>query len=204
MSHSRIPWVGSNTQNRTHTDPSGNLRVRRDINILEREIAEGALPRAGPLTLEEFVSTLFDQAVKRASSVEFAELKIDSLNGFLLATNGVVGIGVPTGSALFELNFAYGDVSPALIAAVPLGGMVTQVDVIILNPFNGMGAALSIGDAGDHERLLAVNGNDPATVATYSAYPARTYGVMTDVFLYLTPGAGASSGNGVVLLTVNT
>ncbi len=204
MSHSRIPWNGSNTQNRTHVDPSGNLRVRRDIPGLDREIAEGAVPRTSPLTLEEFVSTLFDQAVKRSSSPEFAGLKIDSMNGFLLATNGVVGIGIPSGSAPIELNFAYGDVSPALVASIPLGGMITQVDLIILNPFNGMGAALSIGDAGDHDRLLAVNGNDPTAIATFSAYPARAYGAMTDVFLYLTPGAGASSGNGVVLLTVNT
>lgn len=132
----------------------------------------------------------------------FAGLKIDSLNGFLKATAGVIGTDIPVGSPPIELNFAYGDVSPARIAAVPLGGMITQVDIIILTPFNGVGAWLSVGDGGDHSGLMSVGQNDPKTIATYSTFPALTYVSMTDIFLYLAPGAGASAGRGVLLIYV--
>ena len=98
--------------------------------------------------------------------------------------------------------FAYGDASPKPLLTVPAGGRVLAVRVIIDSPFDGAGAALSVGDAAGPAGLMPAGANDPAVPGTYAAHPAALYATGTALTLAITPGAGASQGTGLVMLTL--
>lgn len=101
-----------------------------------------------------------------------------------------------------EIPFAYGDATPELITTVPAGKFVYEVDIIITTAFNGVGAALAVGDVAIPDRLLAATENAPGTAGTYSTHPNVAYIVSTAVNLTITPGAGASQGAGIVRLII--
>ena len=63
---------------------------------------------------------------------------------------------------------------------------------------NGTGAALSVGTLASHEQLMGTAQNAPAFVASYETLPSVLYAVDTDIFLFITPGSGASVGSGHV------
>lgn len=118
---------------------------------------------------------------------------------------GPPGPAGPPGSAAgtYQANFAYGDASPAIVATVPAGKAVFEVEVVILNPFDGVGATLSVGDAGLSDRLMASIENDPTQRGSSTTAPAYQYASDTDIILTITPGAGASQGNGIVFIRTN-
>jgi hypothetical protein len=76
------------------------------------------------------------------------------------------------------------------------------VQIHIRVPFDGIGAALTVGDAGDTDRLMAAADNDPTAVGSYTTTPAYAYGSDTGLTLGITPGAGASQGAGVLVLYI--
>lgn len=109
---------------------------------------------------------------------------------------------VPGGSieAPFEeLSFSYGD-APQVIYGAGANKTIYSIQLIIAVAFNGTAPEITIGDAGDNDRLLTAAKNDPAQIGTYEVYPNYAYGAGTDVYLYITPGAGASAGSGRVLI----
>jgi hypothetical protein len=101
-----------------------------------------------------------------------------------------------------EVPFAYGDATPKPMSAALAGKLIHEIQIHIVIPFDGVGAALTVGDAGDPARLLAADQVDPATVATYAAHPVCRYGADTALNLYITPGAGATQGAGLVILYI--
>ena len=101
------------------------------------------------------------------------------------------------------IAFAWGDASPKQLLTVPAGRRVLTVRLIVDTAFDGAGAALAVGDAGDPGRLLAAAENDPGTPGTYAAHPAVLYGADTALTLTITPGAGASQGAGAVIVTTD-
>lgn len=109
-----------------------------------------------------------------------------------------------TSASGIELPFAYGDATPAVIATVPANKAAYQATIEITTPFNGVGAQLSIGDSGDSQRLMPTTGNSPGEAGAYHAHPVHVYGGSTAVNLYITPGAGASSGSGIVRLFIQS
>ena len=111
--------------------------------------------------------------------------------------DGVDGVG-----AALETNFAYGDATPKTIVAVAAGKFIYQVDLLITEAFNGAGASLQVGDIGMANRLMSAAENDPSTLGTYSTHPNVAYIGSTDVLLTIIPGAGASSGTGILRLLI--
>ena len=100
--------------------------------------------------------------------------------------------------AFAEIAFAYGDASPRTIYTTSGTQRVWQVLLAIDTPFNGTGPALTIGDSGDADRLMAATQNDPKTADVYSTQPAYEYSDGTAITLSITPGAGASAGSGKI------
>jgi hypothetical protein len=101
-----------------------------------------------------------------------------------------------------QVNFAWGDATPATIAVVAANKVVYGVELVITEPFDGTGASVVVGDAGQSDRLMATIENDLTQVGSSTTSPACVYGVSTAVTLTITPGAGATQGKGVVILLV--
>lgn len=97
-----------------------------------------------------------------------------------------------------KVAFSWGDATPALIYTYT--GTIFGASIVLQVPFDGVGAALSLGDSGNNGRLIAAI--DPTIAATYSTSPAHTYASSTQIRLYITPGTGASQGSGFVLLEI--
>ena len=104
------------------------------------------------------------------------------------------------GSGGIEFPFAWGDASPRQIFVAVTGKLIYGVQIHISTAFDGVGAALTVGDAVQTDRLMSVYTNDPNTVGTYTSAPSHRYGVATPLLLTINPGAGASAGAG--LLTI--
>ena len=105
-------------------------------------------------------------------------------------------------SPTYSLNFNYGDVSPELIANLPAGSVVSNAKIIILTPFNGSGATLSVGDAIDYTDLMAINSNDPSIETSFQTNPGYKYISATNTYISITPGIGATQGSGIVTITL--
>ena len=118
---------------------------------------------------------------------------------------GDVAVLVNAGSAgVTQYAFSYGDASPALIVTIPAGKIVYGVSINISVPFDGIGASLQIGDAGVADRLMTASQNEPSTVGAYSTSPSYLYGTATQLNLSITPGAGATQGSGLIILSIQT
>jgi len=117
---------------------------------------------------------------------------------------GPIGLTGPAGGAAVEMSFSYGDATPATIATAVAGKLVYGVGVHIKVPFDGVGAALRVGDAGQLDRLMAATENDPTQVGSSTTAPAYAYGVNTAVLLSVTPGAGATQGSGIIVLYIQS
>lgn len=107
--------------------------------------------------------------------------------------------GAP-GEGWVEVPFRFGDATPKPLVTVAAGVLVKAVRLFVTEAFDGAGAALSVGDAGDPERLMASAEVLPGFVGEYETAPAVSYVVPTQVLLYITPGAVASAGGGVVVI----
>jgi len=108
--------------------------------------------------------------------------------------------GAPPGETVTTVAFAWSDISTFPLFTVPAGKIVFGVELIIATPFNGTSPALTVGDAGDTDRLMTTVQNNPAAVGTYSSTPSHVYGSPTVVNLYITPGSGASAGSGYAVI----
>lgn len=110
---------------------------------------------------------------------------------------GPPGPAGPQGPAI-DLPFSYGDASPAIVATVM--GTVVAVSVVITTPFDGTGAAISVGTSGSPELLMPEAQNYPDSVARYEANPGQY--VSGNVLVFITPGSGASTGAGMIYVEV--
>lgn len=106
------------------------------------------------------------------------------------------------GQSLISIPFSYGDASPKPISTIAAGKTIFTATIVIQTPFNGTGAALTLGDGGMGDRLMGVNQNDPTYAAEYETNPGYTYSAETQILLTIAPGAGCTQGNGYVLLEV--
>ena len=110
------------------------------------------------------------------------------------------GIPGAAGLGAIRKDFGFGDSTPDLIVMANAGDVVYEVEIVIMTPFDGTGAALTIGDSAQNDRLMQSTQNDPATPATYGAIPDYKYSVVTPINLYISPGAGATQGAGFILI----
>lgn len=120
-------------------------------------------------------------------------------NGQFLRANSATATGLEwANDNTIEVRFNFGDASPKPIATVPANRVVRAAAVTIITPFDGVGATLSLGPAGD---LLAVTDNNPYVAGTYANNPGLQYPVNTPVNLSIIPGT-ATTGSGLVTITL--
>jgi hypothetical protein len=98
----------------------------------------------------------------------------------------------------YTFPFSFGDASPLTLMNSSVGMMVLESTIYIENEFDGVGASLSLGDSGDSGRLVASSMVQPSVHAAYMNAPIFRYGTITPITLTIVPGAGATSGKGVV------
>lgn len=151
--------------------------------------------------------TAEQQAVAIVEAPRVLHIVVDRSVGGVVAAGqqgpqGLMGLPGPAGGAAIEVAFSYGDATPVSAATVLAGKLVYGVQIHIRVPFNGTGAALTVGDAGDTERLMAAADNDPSAIGGYTTTPAYAYGSDTGLTLSITPGVGASQGAGVLVLYI--
>lgn len=113
-----------------------------------------------------------------------------------MGPQGEVG---PSGAGLITLDFSYGDATPVLITTMLAGKRVITVKMFIDVAFNGIGANLSVGTMGNPTDLMGT-GLDPSIAVGYNVTPQKSYSVDTEIYLFITPGSGATSGSGSVVL----
>lgn len=101
---------------------------------------------------------------------------------------------------LYRYTFSWGDASPKLLVQVPAGRRVVTTQIVITETFNGTGAALTVGDTVDTDRLMPATGNFPDELGEYESNNTYLYATATNLYLSITPGLGASQGAGVVIL----
>lgn len=99
-----------------------------------------------------------------------------------------------------EIRFDYGDATPKTLFTVPANKLIQRVAIVIFTAFDGASPALTVGDAGDTDRLMTASQVDPSAAGTYEVSPGYKYGSDTAVTLSITPGSGATAGSGLVVI----
>ena len=129
----------------------------------------------------------------------------DSLVNFAGGAQGPQGIkgdiGNPggPGTAALMHSFSWGDAQPQILFAASDGGFIAKAELIIITPFDAA-ATLSIGDSGNHERLMAISENDPLTPGTYQSNPNYLGTGSRDIVFYKNLTGHVSAGSGVILI----
>lgn len=119
-------------------------------------------------------------------------------NSQVLIADSTAATGLAWGSIrTVDIPFQFNVLSTFPLVEVPANVLVKSITVYIELEFDGTGASLTIGDAGDPARLQA--NIDPYEAAGYQSNPGLKYGVATQVNLYITAGT-AAQGNGLVSL----
>jgi hypothetical protein len=98
------------------------------------------------------------------------------------------------------VNFAFGDATPSPIYIPAETGVLALLRVEIETPFDGTGAELTIGTESDPDAYVDASQVDPAVVASWEVCPDITVTSGSPIVLYITPGAGASTGTGRILI----
>lgn len=100
-----------------------------------------------------------------------------------------------------KVPFAWGDASPKPIYTALAGQTIFTVQVVLQTAMLA-GSTLSVGDAGDPQRLLAATQIDPSIAAEFEVNPGFTYTANTQVLLTITPASDNTTGSGFVLIEV--
>lgn len=119
-----------------------------------------------------------------------------------VVVGGVQGPRGAPGVGFVEVAFRYGDATPKPIVSIAADSFLKLARVYITEAFDGTGAALTLGDVDDPTRIMESGWIDPATLGETETAPGIRYDDPTQVLLFITPGAGATQGAGVVVLEV--
>lgn len=138
--------------------------------------------------------------VEVAAEVISAEEEAVVIESIEIGPQGIKGDKGDSG-LVTRKTFSYGDATPVIIATMEAGSVVHAVDLSIVTAFDGVGAVLSIGTLADHDLLMGIDQNDPAMEGVYCSSPAYKFNVETVVYLFITPGAGANVGDGMIVIS---
>lgn len=116
----------------------------------------------------------------------------------LAAEQGPAGATGPSGVATPAYTFYFGDATPALITTLPAGTRIFALELAINAAFDGIGAAVTVGTLADNDALLRSDQVNPGLAAIYESSPNLVLGEDTAIYLFISPGSGASQGNGSV------
>lgn len=123
---------------------------------------------------------------------------------------GKQGLAGPTGeqgaagTPRIEVPFSFGDATPTDLFVALAGKLIQRVTIFIEVGFDGDDPSLTIGDEDDWAILMASSENNPSEEAAYQVTPNLVYETDTQMFLYISPGLGASQGSGLVVIEMQT
>lgn len=109
---------------------------------------------------------------------------------------GMRGLDGAVGGTISPINFAYGDASPRVIIPALVGKIILSVNINVATPFNGVGAVLSIGTLSNPSLLVSSTQLDLSMATEFEISPNYVFGISTDIYLTLSPGAGGTQGVG--------
>lgn len=107
--------------------------------------------------------------------------------------------GAPGGSVP-AITFGFGD-APHAVFTPDAAGVLVNARLKIDTPFDGGGAQIRVGIAGDAEAVLSAADNDPTRALEYENSPDLRMTAGQGVVLAITPGTGTTQGAGQLFLT---
>jgi hypothetical protein len=107
-----------------------------------------------------------------------------------------------TTATVFEMPFAWGDSTPAPVFTLGADAVIAEVNVWMLEEFDGTGASVTVGRPSDNDELMDNTEIDPTFQSSFSTRPGKEYSNGEVVNVYITPGAGASQGRGVISIYI--
>ncbi|GIW32383.1 MAG: hypothetical protein KatS3mg071_2557 [Meiothermus sp.] len=147
-------------------------------------------------TLETTQIEVVELGVDMQTVLAYPEVELVE-QGIIVMQTGEAG-----GIAPVLRTFTFGVPSPMLLHTVQGPTLLAGVELDIRTPFNGVGAQLSIGQPGQPGRFMLAGENDPAFAAQYEVFPNLELAPGEGIYLFITPGAGATQGAGVVILNL--
>jgi hypothetical protein len=110
--------------------------------------------------------------------------------------------GSMTTATVFEMNFAYGDATPQPIFVLSAAAVIAEVNIWMLDTFDGVSPVITIGRFSAVDELMDASEIDPAFLSSFATRPGKEYSPGETVNLYITPGAGATKGRGVISIYI--
>lgn len=95
-------------------------------------------------------------------------------------------------------DFDFNDGYEILIGMIPAQSMVQSVALTISTVFDGYGEAISVGDVGDHERLMATTSNIPSVTDTYLTNPNYLCAGDTSFSIYMAGTSTTGAGTAII------
>lgn len=134
--------------------------------------------------------------VQVAGAAAVTVVKEQTVQVVTVGFQGPAGGGGGVDTTPVPVNFAFGDASPRVILPGLAGKIVLAVNINIATPFNGAGASLSVGTLASPELLVAPTQLDLSVATEFEIDPNVSFPTATDIYLTLSPGAGATQGAG--------
>lgn len=97
-----------------------------------------------------------------------------------------------------EWVFHYGDATPMPLVIVPADMVIMECNVFIKVGFNGTGASISVGTQTNPELVMAKTDSNINIETNWSTKPGVYFSSDTQIYLFITAGAGASQGEGLL------
>jgi hypothetical protein len=153
----------------------------------------------GPVVTRKVV-TGSSITVNQGSGGEASGIAVNPKIPGLNATNVQEAIVELQNGTDFQFSFSYGDATPATILIANATKLVRTVTITILVPLNGINPRISVGDAGNVERLFPASAIDPLDAATEWEYnPNYRYSASTPILLSIVPD-GSTQGSGLIYI----
>lgn len=97
----------------------------------------------------------------------------------------------------FVYTVFYGDVSPELVFTIPAGQSLDVISVEIVEAWDGSGASITVGTAGDPDLVFSTSDIELTIAGIVFEKNVNISGVV-DIQVTIIPGSGASSGSIII------
>lgn len=170
------------------------------VNRSRRVIVQPVRPRV--VTLSETrvarIAKMGNQVVTQPSPTNAL---VRPVNPVLKINNiGQRGLpGVNGSGAIAPIEFAFGD-ADHVVFTTPVAGIFTITRIEITQAFDGAGASIRVGTAGQPEALMSAAKNYPAQLASYEAASDFRVAANTGIILSISPGISPAQGAGTLYL----
>lgn len=98
-----------------------------------------------------------------------------------------------------KVPFSFDSVSPKNIAVIPGNAVVSEVNIVIVVPFNDATATLEVGTAANLTQLVTASDVTTNIAGSYLTMPGQIYLSDTHVILTINPGT-STTGNGMLII----